>query len=135
MQLVAYLSFPGNCEEAINFYKDALDGKVLQKSTMGDSPMEVPPHLANKIMHARLEFGGNLLFMSDTFDPSTITKGNTIGLSLNFEKTKEFDEVWKKLSAGGSIKMPPDKTYWAARFGMLTDKYGVNWMLNQEKEC
>jgi len=67
MKLITYLTFAGECENALNFYKDCLNGKILQMSRMGDSQMEVAEPLKNKIMHARLEFEDNILYMSDTF--------------------------------------------------------------------
>jgi len=133
MKLITYLSFGGNCEEALNFYKDALGGKILQISKMGEAPMDVPPNLKDKVMHARLEFDNNILFFSDTFDPSTLSKGNNVSLSLDFDYSKELDEAFNKLSVGGKVTMPPQETYWAKRFGMFVDKYGFNWMVNMMK--
>ena len=80
MKLITYLTFAGNCEEALNFYKEALGAEVLMVSRMGDGQMEVPENLKEKIMHARLRIGENELYMSDTFDPSSINKGNNVSL-------------------------------------------------------
>ena len=76
MQLITYVNFAGNCEEALNFYKEALDAEILQISHMGDGQMEVPEHVKGKVMHARLKIGENVLYMSDTFDPSSVVQGN-----------------------------------------------------------
>jgi len=132
MQLITYVSFGGNCEEAINFYKEAIGAEVMMISKMGDSPMEVPPTLKDKIMHARLQIGENVLYMSDTFDPSALVQGNNVSLSIQIDDTAKLEKLFKDLSAGGTIKMPLEDTFWGARFGMFTDKFGIHWMLNCE---
>ena len=130
MQLITYVSFAGNCEEALNFYKEVLDGEILQISYMGDGQMEVPEILKDKVMHARLRIGENVLYMSDTFDPSAIKQGNNISLSLQIEDTAKLEKLFKKLSEGGTVKMPLEDTFWGARFGMFVDKFGIHWMMN-----
>ena len=132
MQLITYVSFAGNCEEALNFYKEALGGEILQISKMGEGPMEVPEHVKGKIMHARLKIGENVLYMSDTFDPASIVQGNNVSLSLQPETIAQTEDLFNKLSAGGTVKMPLEDTFWGARFGMFIDKFGIHWMLNCE---
>ena len=132
MQLITYVTFAGNCEEAINFYKEALNGEILQISRMGEGPMEVPENVKGKIMHARLKVGENVLYMSDTFDPASIVQGNNISLSLQPETIAQTEDLFTTLSVGGTIKMPLQDTFWGARFGMLIDKFGIHWMLNCE---
>jgi PhnB protein len=130
MELIAYVSFAGNCEEALNFYKEVLGGEIIQLSHMGDGKMEVPEILKDKVMHARLQIGQSVLYMSDTFDPSAIKQGNNISLSLQMDDTTQLEKLFNKLSAGGTVKIPLEDTFWGARFGMLTDKFGIHWMLN-----
>ena len=130
MQLITYVTFTGNCEEALNFYKKVLDGEILQISHMGDGQMEVPEILKDKVMHARLKIGENVLYMSDTFDPASLKQGNNISLSLETEDTTKLEKLFNNLSEGGTVKMPLEDTFWGARFGMLTDKFGIHWMLN-----
>ena len=132
MQLITYVTFAGNCEEAINFYKETLGAEVLLINRMGEGPMEVPEHVKGKIMHARLKIGENVLYMSDTFDPSAIVQGNNISLSLQPESLDQTENLFNKLSAGGTVKMPLQDTFWGARFGMFIDKFGIHWMLNCE---
>jgi len=132
MQLITYVNFAGNCEEALNFYKEALGGEILQISHMGDGQMEVPEHVKGKVMHARLKIGENVLYMSDTFDPSSVVQGNNISLSLQPETVTQTEDLFNKLSAGGTVKMPLQDTFWGARFGMFVDKFGIHWMLNCE---
>jgi len=132
MQLITYVTFAGNCEEAINFYKEALGAEVVLINRMGEGPMEVPEHVKGKIMHARLQIGENVLYMTDTFDPSEIVQGNNISLSLQPETIDQTENLFNKLSAGGTVKMPLQDTFWGARFGMFIDKFGIHWMLNCE---
>jgi len=130
MELITYVTFAGNCEEALNFYKEVLNGEILQISHMGDGQMQVPEILKDKVMHARLKIGENVLYMSDTFDPASIRQGNNVSLSLQIEDTTKLEKLFNNLSAGGTVKMPLEDTFWGARFGMLTDKFGIHWMLN-----
>jgi PhnB protein len=132
MQLITYVTFAGNCEEALNFYKEVLGGEVLQISHMGDGQMEVPEHVKGKVMHARLKIGENVLYMSDTFDPASVTQGNNISLSLQPDTIAQTEDLFEKLSAGGTVKMPLQDTFWGARFGMFVDKFGIHWMFNCE---
>jgi PhnB protein len=131
MKLVTYLTFAGNCEEALNFYKDTLGGELLQISYMGDGQMEVPENVKGKVMHARLKIGDDILYMSDSFDPATINQGNNISLTLE-PHLNDLERLFNSLSAGGKTIMPLQDTFWGARFGMFVDKFGINWMLNSE---
>ena len=94
--------------------------------------MEVPEQVKGKIMHARLKIGENVLYMSDTFDPASIIQGNNVSLSLQPETIAQTEDLFNKLSAGGTVKMPLEDTFWGARFGMFTDKFGIHWMINCE---
>jgi len=132
MQLITYLTFGGNCEEAINFYKEALGGKIIQLSHMGDGPMEVPEHLKGKVMHSRLQLGESVLYMSDNFDPASIHQGNNVHLSLQIDDATELEKLFTNLSDGGKIVRPLEKQFWGAIFGMFVDKFGIHWMMNCE---
>jgi len=132
MQLITYLTFAGNCEEAINFYKEALGGKIIQLSHMGEGPMEVPEHLKGKVMHSRLQIGESVLYMSDNFDPESIHQGNNVHLSLQIDDATELEKLFTNLSAGGKIVRPLEKQFWGAIFGMFVDKFGIHWMMNCE---
>jgi len=94
--------------------------------------MEVPESVKGKVMHARLKFGDNELYMSDNFDPSSIKQGNNVSLSLQPTDLAEAETVFNNLSAGGNVIMPLQDTFWGARFGMFTDKFGMQWMINCE---
>jgi PhnB protein len=132
MKLITYLTFAGNCEEALNFYKETLSGEIVHISYMGEGQMEVPEGAKGKVMHARLKFGENELFMSDNFDPSSIKQGNNVSLSLQPANVADAETVFNNLSAGGTVIMPLQDTFWGARFGMFTDKFGIQWMINCE---
>ena len=132
MQLNPYLNFAGNAEEALNFYKDALGGEILQIGRYGESPMPSKEEHKNKVMHARFVFDGNLIRVSDVFERKEFsTKGN-ITLSVDVEDISKMEEVFGKLSEGGTVTMTLQDTFWGARFGMLVDKFGVPWMFNCE---
>lgn len=132
MKLITYLTFAGNCEEAINFYKEAIGAEILLVNRMGESPMEVPENLKGKIMHARLRIGENELYMSDTFDPSSVSQGNNVSLSIQIDDTAQLEKLFTRLSAGGTVTMSLQDTFWGARFGMFVDKFGIQWMMNCE---
>jgi PhnB protein len=132
MKLITYLTFAGNCEEALNFHKETLKGEIVHISYMGEGQMEVPESAKGKVMHARLKFGDNELYMSDTFDPSKLNQGNNVSLSLQPGTLDEAETVFNSLSVSGVIIMPLQDTFWGARFGMFTDKFGIQWMVNCE---
>ena len=132
MKLITYLTFAGECENALNFYKECLNGEILQMSRMGESKMEVAEPLKNKIMHARLQFDDNILYMSDTFAPDSVTQGNNVSLSLDIDNVEKMDKLFSKMSEGGTVKMPLQDTFWGAKFGMFIDKFGIHWMMNCE---
>ncbi len=132
VQLNPYLTFDGNCEEAINFYKGCLDGEILSMNYFGDSPMDVPEESKKKVMHVSLKFDGGVIMASDTPTNQAVNTGNNISLSIGLDDLKKTDEYFNRLSEGGKITMPLDDTFWGARFGMLLDKYGIHWMINCE---
>jgi PhnB protein len=132
MKLVTYLHFTGQCEQALNFYAECLGGTVMQMTRMGDSPGKTAEAQKNLIMHARLKIGEDLLYMSDTMQANNTVKGNNIRLSLDLDDIKKMDDIFARLSAGGKILMPLGDQFWGARFGMLEDAFGIQWMLNCE---
>ncbi len=132
MKLTPYIHFGGNAREALDFYKNALDGEIQQIGTYGESPMPSDEDYKDKIMHARLVFDGNMIMISDVFKGQEVfTKGN-IQLSIDIDDINKLNEVFNKMAEGGKITMALQDTFWGARFGMLTDKFGINWMFNCE---
>ncbi len=132
-----YISFKGNCEEAINFYKDKLGAEVLYMGRYGESPMaDKAPGQGDKIMHVSLQIGDSVLMACDNvFDggdnPTTV--GNNISLAYGTTDVVEAERAFESMSDGATIVMPIQETFWAERFGMLTDKFGINWMFNCDK--
>lgn len=131
MQIDPYVLFDGNCEEAFIFYQSALGGK-LQISRFQGSPMEdkVPADAKQKVMHVSLTLEGATLMGADFVGETRIKPGNNIALSLATNEEGEAKDAFAKLSVGGSVKMPMERQFWGATFGMLTDKFGVDWMVS-----
>lgn len=130
----AYLAFDGNCEEAMNFYKDCLGGKLTLNRVEG-SPMEeqATPEMKNKILHADLIKGDLVLMASDMICTNeAFQHGNSISLSLNCDSEQEIRTFFEHLSAGAQATEPLQEQFWGAIFGMITDKYGVKWLLNYD---
>lgn len=127
-----YLFFKGNCEAAMNFYKECLGGD-LTLMRYREGPMETPEALKDKIMHAELRIHGIHLMASDVEPGQEISIGKNVNLSINFETEEEQEKVFNKLADGGNVTMPLQDTFWGAKFGSLTDKYEINWMFNYDK--
>jgi PhnB protein len=134
MQINSYLTFNGNCREAMTFYQKCLGGKLFFQ-TVGESPMsdKMPKKMKNCILHSTLTNGLLLLMGSDMVGENGLLKGNAVSLILNCASEKEIRICYKKLSQGGEQTHPLENTFWDAIFGGLTDKYGNNWMLNYNK--
>ena len=131
IKLSPYLAFNGNCNDAMNFYKSVLGGK-LEIKTFADAPGEVDEAQKDKIMHARLLVDEIEIMASDSMRGQEAVNGTSVALSLEYENLKESERVFKELSANGSIQIPFEKTFWGAKFGLLTDKFGIQWMVHCE---
>lgn len=139
-----YLSFPGNCEEAFDFYKSVFGGDFSVLSRYSDMPgfengAEDSDHAyaatgADKIMHIRLPIGrGASLMGSDrAAGEETAVAGDVFSISIAPDSEEEAIRVFNALSVGGQVTMPLEKTFWNALFGTLTDKFGIQWMVNYE---
>ena len=134
-QINAYLNFNGNCREAMVFYQECLGGELTVQTIEG-SPVEAqcPAAMKNHILHASLLKNGLVLMASDMIGPDGFIKGNTISLSLNCSSEREIKTFFSNLSSGGQITHPLEEQIWGATFGVLTDKYGIRWMLNYDKK-
>lgn len=130
----SYLTFNGNCREAMTFYKKCLGGE-LTFQTIGESPVwkKKPGKMKDFILHSSLRNGGLWLMGSDMVSENGLIKGNAVSLTLSCSSEKEIRSCYKKLSAGGEATHPLEDTFWNALFGGLTDKYGNIWMLNYNK--
>ena len=134
MKLTPYLHFAGNAEEALNFYKDALGGEVIRLSRYGDSPMPSDEDYKQKIIHSRLQFGDNLIMISDSFKGQPFSTHGNIQLSVEIEDASEMEDIFNEMAEGGTVTMPLAHQFWGAKFGMLKDKFGVSWMFNCEQK-
>lgn len=134
MQLISYLFFNNQAAEAFDFYAKCLGGKVTMKVTVGEMPgnENVPPDSRNQIAHVRLEAGDAVLMGSDWCGPTTEPYPGIHGsrVSLHVDKPEEAERLFAALSDGGKVGMPIAETSWALRFGMFTDRFGANWMVN-----
>jgi PhnB protein len=136
MQLIPYLNFDGQCEAAFKFYQQCLGGKIAAMSTYGETPAaeHMPRECHDRIIHARLILGNAVLMGSDC-PPGYFEEPKGISVSLQVDDPKEAERIFHALSQGGTVRMPIEETFWAARFGMLTDRFGVPWMINCEKSA
>ena len=134
MQINPYLNFNGNCEAAFSLYERVLGGKILFKMTHGESPMagSVGPDWQNKIMHASLAIGDRVIQGSDA-PAQHYSKPGGYRISIDTKDSAEAERVFSELSEGGSVQMPLQQTFWAPKFGLLTDQFGIPWMVNCEQ--
>ncbi len=133
MQLNAYLNFNGQCEEAFRFYERCMGGKIEMMMSHGDSPLadQVPPQWRSKVMHARISLSGQVLMGSDA-PPDRYQKPQGFSVSLSIEKPADAERIFAALAEKGQVQMPIQKTFWAERFGAVTDRFGIPWMINCE---
>jgi len=134
MQIQPYLYFNGNCEEAFKFYEKCLNGKIETMMPHTGSPAEkhVPAEWGNKILHARLVVGDAVLMASDA-PPDHYSAPQGFSVSLQIKDPTEAERVFQALSENGKVTMPFQQTFWALRFGMLFDRFGIPWMINCEQ--
>ncbi|MEA4967436.1 MAG: VOC family protein [Bacteroidaceae bacterium] len=131
-----YLNFNGNCEEAFNFYKSVFGGEFTYIGRFGDMPKSEDYSVAdadiNKIMHVGLPIGSSLLMGSDIGGDwaPTYVQGNNFSVSVTAETKEEADNIFNALSQGGQVTMGLESTFWGDYFGMLIDKFGINWMIS-----
>jgi PhnB protein len=133
MPVTPYLMFDGRCEEAINFYKKALGAEVAMMMRFKESPEKPPPDMVppgsdNKIMHACMRINGAELMASDGCARGQ-PKFEGFSLSVNAKDEAEADRMFAALADGGQVRMPLGKTFFAKRFGMVADRFGVGWMV------
>lgn len=130
MQLNPYLLFNGNCAAAFRFYEKCLGGKIVMMMTHAESPVanQVAPEWRDKIIHARMTVGGKELMGSDA-PPGRQEEMKGFSLSLSVDTPADAEQIFNELAANGTVRMPLEKTFFAARFGMLVDQFGTPWMI------
>ena len=134
-QLEPYLFFNGNCAEAVRFYEKTLDGKLemMMKASEAPTGNGCPGANPDAVMHACVMVEGRRLMASDWMSPEPYPGINGVSISLVYPTVEEAKRRFEALAKGGKVIMPLDKTFWVESFGMLTDKYGANWMVNGGK--
>jgi PhnB protein len=131
--IVTYLNFNGNCREAMKFYQRCLGGE-LSVMPFSEAPGDFPKEAKDRVMHARVTKDGTTLLMaSDTMPGSTFVQGTNFSISIDCQTAEETDRLFTAFSENAKITMPLQDAFWGARFGMLRDQFGINWMFNFEK--
>jgi PhnB protein len=132
MQINPYINFNGQCEAAFKFYEKVLGGKIVGTMTFGGSPMadQAPAGWQEKIMHAALKVDDSLLMGSDAPDRYVPMQGSYV--SIGVKDPAEAERIFHALAENGQVQMPIQETFWAPRFGMLVDRFGISWMVNCE---
>ncbi len=129
-KLNPYLNFEGNAREAMEFYNKIFGGK-LNISTFGESGMSVSPDEKDQVMHAHFAADNGITLMASDIPSGWEYKpGNNVSLSLSGDNEQELQGYWDKLAQGGNIEQPLEQAPWGDRFGMLTDKFGIRWLVN-----
>ena len=131
MRVNPYLVFNGRCEEAFTFYAECLGGKIEAMLPHAGTPAEghVPAEWREKIMHARLSVGEDVIMGSDA-PPGHFEQPKGFSVTIQLAEPAEADRIFQRLSEGATVTMPIQQTFWASRFGMLVDRFGTPWMVN-----
>lgn len=133
VQVIPYLTYGGDCEEALNFYAGILGGEVRIENRYDNPAMKAPESYKNKILHARLILEGGAIYASDTFPGNATAKtSGDVSITLMLTDLEKAKQAFTALAEGGRINFPFDKQFWGAYHGSLTDRYGFNWNLNVE---
>jgi PhnB protein len=134
MKLNPYLSFNGQCEAAFRFYEKCLGGKIVYMMTYGDSPMAEQTAAGSRqmIMHATLNVGDQVLQGADV-TPEQYRKPQGVSLTLQIDEPADAERIFQALAENAEIQMPIQETFWALRFGVLTDQFGTPWIINCDK--
>ena len=131
--VVTYLNFDGNCRKAMKFYERCL-GAELSLMPFSEAPRDIPKEAKDRVMHARVTKGGTTLLMASDIQPGmSFRQGTNFSISIDCETVEEIDRLFAAFSDKGKITMPLSDTFWGSYFGMLTDRYGINWMMSFDK--
>ncbi|MBV8976821.1 MAG: VOC family protein [Alphaproteobacteria bacterium] len=134
MHANTYVNFNGQCAEALRFYEKTMGGKIEMLTTFAQSPMaaQMPEAMKDKVVHARIRLGDTIVMASDA-PPERYGKPQGMMLSLTVDSPADAERIFAALSDGGNVTMSLQQTFFAHRFGMVTDRYGIPWMVNCEK--
>jgi PhnB protein len=133
MQMTTYLSFKGECEAAFKFYEQCLDGQLGAIFRYAGSPLadQVPADWQDKVMHGSFTLGDQVLMGGDVA-PDRYEQPKGFSLSLQMQSPADAERIFHELAKDGTVVMPLEKTFWAARFGMVVDRFGIPWLINCE---
>ena len=134
-EIGAYLNFDGNCRQAMEFYKRCLGGELFTMA-FSEMPGELPKEIRqmkDRLMHASLTKGSLRLMASDTMPGMDFRPGNNFAIHVQCDAAQEAEKLFAAFNEGGKVIMPLQETFWAARYGMLVDKFGIQWMFNVER--
>jgi PhnB protein len=134
MQMVPYLSFKGQCEAAFTFYARCFGGRVGEIHRYAGSPMadDVPPDYQDKVMHGSFSLGDHVVLMGADVAPDKFEEAKGFSMSLHMSGTADAERIFSELAKDGRVLMPLEQTFWAARFGVVIDRFGIQWSLNCE---
>lgn len=131
MEMTPYLTFKGDCEAAFGFYQECFGGTLGGVFRYAGTPYadQVPPDWQDKVMHASLAIGQQVVMGADVA-PERYEAPRGFSLSLQLSRAADAERIFGQLSAGGAIKTPLEKTFWAERFGVVVDRFGITWLIN-----
>lgn len=130
MKVKAYLSFSGDCQQALNFYADCFDAEVTNRQTYENSKMDIPESYRHNLQHAELKGKGIHLMAYDAAPDTPLNNGNKIHLAIDMDDKGQAQELFIKLSSGGQVNHNFTEKDWGAMYGRCTDKFGIHWMVN-----
>jgi len=135
MNLIPYLTFDGNCEQALKRYQEIFDGEIIYLQRFKDGPdMGIAEEFLNRVMHAQLQIGNIALYLSDNFPGTPLSADSRIGLNLALEDKSEQKRIFEVLSKNGKVTMPLEEQFWGDTFGSLIDEFGIPWSLNYSNQ-
>lgn len=129
-----YINFSGKCREALNFYKECFNGEIERLSTFAEAPGDTDEKVKDNIMHSEFRAEGVFFMATDGMPGREAAVGDNIFLTVQLTDAQEQTRLFDALSRGGRVTQPLEDTFWGSRFGMLVDRYGINWMLDCAKK-
>lgn len=130
MKIQSYLTFTGECQQALNFYKNIFGGTIHNRETYEDKEIDIPENYRDKLQHAELKGNGFHIMAYDAAPDTPVTNGTNVQLGVDLNDEKEAEDTFNQLSKGGKVHTPFQKTSWGALYGRCTDQFGINWMVN-----
>lgn len=139
LRMNPYLVMDGNAKEAIQFYEKALDAQVVMVQTFGEMPANpdfpLPESARDRISHALLKVGETDLMFSDTFPGQPVQSSNQVQVCIMTDQAEQAKRIYEALREGGQVVMPLQETFWSPAYGIVADKYGVNWNISTEAKA